>query len=42
MERRPYKIQYTGKPLVLESRLGFEPEFNDRFAMTNTTTIARD
>ena len=33
-----YSIQYFGKPLVLESRLGFEPDFTNGFQVTGTST----
>jgi len=33
-----YKIDYQGKPLVLESRLGFEPDFLDGFKVVATGT----
>ena len=33
-----YKIDYHGKPLVLESRLGFEPDFLSGFKIVAATT----
>ncbi|MFB3825175.1 MAG: glycoside hydrolase family 97 catalytic domain-containing protein [Bryobacteraceae bacterium] len=33
-----YRIDYRGKPVVLESRLGFEPGFTSGFAVTRTST----
>lgn len=36
-----YKIDYLGKPVVLESRLGFEPDFTDGFEVTGTSTGSR-
>jgi alpha-glucosidase len=35
-----YKIDYLGKPLVLESRLGFEPAFTNGFQVTGTSSNA--
>ncbi len=33
-----YKVEYLGKPVVLESRLGFEPDFNNGFEVTGVST----
>ncbi len=33
-----YSIQYLRMPLVLESRLGFDPDFTSRFQITGTST----
>jgi alpha-glucosidase len=33
-----YKIEYMGKSIVLESQLGFEPDFMDGFEMINTSS----
>lgn len=37
-----YRIDYQGKPLVLESRLGFEPDSTDRFEVTATSAGAHE
>jgi len=31
-----YKIEYLGKPVLTESRLGFEPDFTNRFQLTKS------
>ncbi len=33
-----YSVEYLGKPLVLESRLGFEPDLKTGFAIVKTAT----
>jgi alpha-glucosidase len=33
-----YKIEYLGKPIVLESRLGFEPNFTQGFGVVTTSS----
>ena len=38
-EGRPaYKIDYMGKPIVLESKLGFEPDFTNGFEVLGSST----
>lgn len=37
-----YRIAYLGQPVVLESRLGFEPDLKRGFEITATTTSAHD
>jgi alpha-glucosidase len=37
-----YKIEYLGKPIVLPSRLGLEPDFTGDFQMTGTCTSAHE
>jgi alpha-glucosidase len=37
-----YKIEYLGKPIVLESRLGLEPDFISGFQVTKTATATHN
>ncbi len=37
-----YRIDYLGRPLVLESRLGFEPDLKSGFEKISATTAAHD
>ncbi len=37
-----YKITYLDKPIVLESRLGFEPDFTDGFQVIKTSSRAHE
>jgi alpha-glucosidase len=37
-----YKIDYLGKPIVLESRLGLEPDFLANFEVTGTSANAHE
>jgi len=37
-----YQIEYLARPIVLESRLGLEPNFTDGFVVTGTSTNTHD
>src|SRR5689334_9513732 len=37
-----YKVDYFGKPIVLESRLGLEPDLTNHFAVTATSPSSHE
>jgi alpha-glucosidase len=37
-----YKVSYLGQPIVLASRLGFEPDFMEGFKLVGTSTSAHE